>query len=229
MLRVLGEGDEKRKVEVVPAAIDETPKETRPAPVAELEPGIWYVDLGRVDDDGFRKAVPDLAAAKGIVFDMRGYPSNLQFQTFFPHLVKEHATSAQWRVPIVTRPDREDMDCPKMGGWQIEPREPYFEAKRAFVIDGRAISYAESCMGIVEHYGLGELVGEATAGTNGNVNPFGVPGGYRIIWTGMQVLKHDGSRHHGVGILPTIPVEKTRKGVAEGRDEYLARAIESVR
>jgi C-terminal processing protease CtpA/Prc len=83
-------------------------------------------------------------------------------------------------------------------------------------------------MGIVEAYRLGEIVGEATAGTNGNVNPFVLPGGYSVSWTGMQVLKHDGSRHHGVGIRPTIPVQRTRAGVAAGRDELLERAVEVV-
>jgi C-terminal processing protease CtpA/Prc len=44
----------------------------------------------------------------------------------------------------------------------------------------------------------------------------------------MKVLKHDGSRHHGVGILPTIPVSRTIRGVAAGRDEVLERGIEAV-
>jgi C-terminal processing protease CtpA/Prc len=79
-------------------------------------------------------------------------------------------------------------------------------------------------MGIVEAYKLAPIVGEPTAGTNGNVNPFTLPGGYTIRWTGMKVLKHDGSRHHGVGILPTVPVSRTIRGVAEGRDEQLERA-----
>jgi C-terminal processing protease CtpA/Prc len=80
-------------------------------------------------------------------------------------------------------------------------------------------------MGIVEQYKLGELVGETTAGTNGNVNPFVVPGGYRISWTGMKVLKHDGSRHHGVGIRPTVPCSPTIAGVRAGRDEILEKGI----
>jgi len=97
-----------------------------------------------------------------------------------------------------------------------------------FITDGRAISFAESMMGIVEGYRMGEIVGQATAGTNGNVNPLALPGGYTVGWTGMRVLKHDGSRHHGVGILPTVPVRRTRAGVAAGRDEPLERAIEVV-
>jgi C-terminal processing protease CtpA/Prc len=45
----------------------------------------------------------------------------------------------------------------------------------------------------------------------------------------MKVLKHDGSQHHGVGIQPTVPVQRTIPGVAEGRDELLEVAIEVVK
>jgi len=45
----------------------------------------------------------------------------------------------------------------------------------------------------------------------------------------MKVLKHDGSQHHLVGIHPTVPVERTLRGVREGRDEVLEKAIEIVR
>ncbi len=61
-----------------------------------------------------------------------------------------------------------------------------------------------------------------------NVNPLTLPGGCTISWTGMRVLKHDGSRHHGVGITPTVPADRTIAGVAAGRDELLERAIEVV-
>ncbi len=44
----------------------------------------------------------------------------------------------------------------------------------------------------------------------------------------MKVLKHDGSQHHGVGILPTIPFERTLEGVRQGRDELLERAVQAV-
>ncbi|MFH0982829.1 MAG: S41 family peptidase [Planctomycetota bacterium] len=107
----------------------------------------------------------------------------------------------------------------------MAPETPYLQAHKAFIIDGRAISYAESCLGIIEHYKLGELVGGPTAGTNGNMNPLTLPGGYRVAWTGMKVLKQDGAQHHGVGILPTVPCSRTIQGVAAGRDELLEKAI----
>jgi C-terminal processing protease CtpA/Prc len=72
-------------------------------------------------------------------------------------------------------------------------------------------------------------VGETTAGANGNVNPFQLPGGYRVTWTGMKVLKHDDSPHHLVGIAPTVPCTRTLAGVRAGRDEQLEKALEVVR
>jgi len=69
----------------------------------------------------------------------------------------------------------------------------------------------------------------ASAGTNGNVNPFTLPGGFTVTWTGMKVLKHDGSQHHGMDIIPTVPASRTRKSVAEGKDEVLIRGLEVVK
>src|SRR6185436_17383760 len=174
-------------------------------------------------------ALPSLANAKGIVFDMRGYPGRIQNPVeFFSHLTEKPVRTAQFLVPIVTAPDHGIMDYRDFG-WFIQPKAPFLTAKRAFITDGRAISYAETCMAIVENYKLAEIVGEPTAGTNGNVNPFPIPGGYTITWTGMKVLKHDGSQHHGVGIQPTIPVSRTRAGIAAGRDEMIERAVEEVK
>ena len=203
-------------------------REPRPEKIEEIEPGIFYVDMDRVSDDDFNKALPDLKAAKGIIFDFRGYPRHIRPNTWLSHISKKQMTSPQWHVPVLFRPNREEMTFTRGGEWNIPPSTPYLKAKKVFIIDGRAISYAESCLGIVEHYKLGEIVGESSAGTNGNVNPFKLPGGYNVVWTGMKVLKHDGSQHHGIGIRPTTPVTRTIEGIAEGRDEFLEHAVAAV-
>jgi C-terminal processing protease CtpA/Prc len=105
---------------------------------------------------------------------------------------------------------------------------PRFQGVPVFLTDERAISYAESVMGIVEAYDIAEIVGRTTAGANGNVNPFLLPGGYDVGWTGMKVLKHDGSQHHLVGIIPTVPVARTVAAIRAGRDEDIEAAIEII-
>jgi C-terminal processing protease CtpA/Prc len=196
----------------------------RPANGAELAPGLVYFDLNGAETDALDKVMPKLAEARAIVFDMRGYPGEAAME-LMKHLIDEPATSARWCVPVITRPDHENVEWLESGRWRLAPKEPRLNATIAFLTDGRAISYAESIMGIVENYKMGEIVGSTTAGTNGNVNPFTLPGGYSVSWTGMKVLKHDGSQHHGVGIAPTLRVVPTAKGISEGRDEVLERAI----
>jgi len=205
----------------------ETYTEPRPEKVAELEPGILYVDLDRVTDADWNAVVPRLEKAKGIIFDMRGYPGRPGVLAL-EHLTDTTIRSAKWNVPLVSKPDRIDIAFTE-SGWDLQPATPRFTAPHVFLTDGRAISYAETVMGMVENYKLGGIVGGPTAGTNGNVNPFKLPGGLTLTWTGMKVLKHDGSQHHGIGIRPTVPVSRTRKGVAEGKDEILLRGVEVVK
>jgi C-terminal processing protease CtpA/Prc len=191
----------------------------------EIQPGIVYADLRVMTGAEFDQAVPKLAAAKGILFELRGYP-RIGPDTI-GHLIDQPVTCARWNVPIVVQPDRAGVTF-EFSNWTVQPKAPRFRAKIAFLTDARAISYSETYLGIIEHYKLAEIVGEPTAGTNGNVNPFTLPGGYRISWTGMKVLKHDGSVHHGVGIRPTIPVSPTIEGIRAGRDEVLERGIRAV-
>ena len=80
--------------------------EPEPEKIAEIRPGIYYVDIDRISDEDFEGAVDRLAAAKGIVFDLRGYPSGLS-TVVIAHLTDKPVDSAQWTVPIVTRPDRQ--------------------------------------------------------------------------------------------------------------------------
>ena len=200
----------------------------RPDPGQEVAPGIVYFDLCGTGADELATAMEKLNSAQGIVFDLRGYPAEAAYDVL-EHLISGPSQSAQWIVPIVTLPDREGVEWFAAGRWAMKPADPRWSCPVVFLTDGRAISYAESIMGIVEYYKLGDIVGAVTAGTNGNVNPFLIPGGIRIAWTGMKVLKHDGSRHHGVGIVPTVPVVPTAQGIAAGRDEVLEKGVDTLR
>jgi C-terminal processing protease CtpA/Prc len=83
-------------------------------------------------------------------------------------------------------------------------------------------------MGFIENYKLGEIVGQATAGSNGNTTAYALPGGFSIQWTGMKVVRHDGSQQNLIGIRPTVSVKRTIQGIMEGRDEFLDKALEII-
>jgi len=199
-------------------------KEPAVAKIADLAPGVMYVDLGRITDADFTAALPRLEAARSIVFDMRGYPRQVSTPAILAHLTDTVIHSAHFEIPIITMPDRRSVGYVD-GAWTLRPIAPRFTARIVFLSAGGAISYAESTLGTVEAYRLGDIVGEPSAGTNGNVNPFTLPAGYSISWTGMLVQKRDGTPHHGVGVVPTVPVSPTAAGLRAGRDEILERAI----
>jgi C-terminal processing protease CtpA/Prc len=112
--------------------------------------------------------------------------------------------------------------------WTVAPATPRLTARLIILSGGAAISAAETTLGVVEGNRLGDIVGEPSAGTNGRINPFDLPGGYTVNWTGVLTQKRDGTQHHGVGILPTVPVSPTVAGIRAGRDEVLERAISLV-
>ncbi|MDI1477888.1 S41 family peptidase [Polyangium sp. y55x31] len=198
--------------------MEKLPQEKRPEPVAEVALGISYVDLDRVTPEQFEAALPRLAKAKGVIFDLRGYPK--VEPGVLGHLTSKPLASPDWKMPRIVRPNREGLTF-EVVKWIVEPKAPRIQGKIVFLTDERAISQAETWMSMVDHYKLGKIVGATTAGTNGNVNPFPVPGGVVITWTGLRVERFDGSRFHGVGVPPNIPATRTVKGIREGRDEVL--------
>ncbi|WP_159452136.1 S41 family peptidase [Hymenobacter roseosalivarius] len=190
-----------------------------------LSPSIYYLNLDQIPMDSITRLLPELTQAKAIICDLRGYPKSNH--ELLRHLLAHPDTAGHWmRVPQYIYPDQKQIAGYKFLSWKLQPKTPQLTARLIFITDGSAISYAESFMGFVEGYQLATIIGQPTAGTNGNVNPFTLPGNYRIAWTGMDVRKHDGRQHHGVGIHPTIYLEKTIQGVRAGRDEFLEKAIE---
>jgi len=105
--------------------------------------------------------------------------------------------------------------------WTIRPSAPLLRGKIVFLVDGRAASASETLLQMVRDHRLGVLVGEPTAGTNGNPATFVVPGGFAIRFTGMRVLSRQGDAIHGRGIAPDHVVHPTLAGLRAGRDEIL--------
>jgi hypothetical protein len=189
---------------------------------------IQYLNMSKLTMETIDAMMPQLEAARAIICDARGYPKGNEL--FLTHLMQNDDTTSAWmQVPLILYPDQKKPVAFDKGNWigHMKARKPYLGDKKIiYIVDGRAISYAESCLGYVEGYKLATIIGQPSAGTNGNVNSFELPGGYSVRFTGMKVVKHNGSQHHNVGIKPDIYVTKTIRAVKEGRDEFLEKALE---
>ncbi len=192
-----------------------------------LENGIVHVFLPAIRQEGVQALIPELMDAEGIVFDLRGYPN----PTFVPAEFLGHFLDApdDWtgwlRILLARAPDG-DLVASVEDEFALPIAEPRLNAPTIFLADHRALSYAESLVGLIKRHGIGPIVGAPTAGANGNVIPLVLPGGFTASFTGMRVLGPDGTPFHGEGIEPDVPVGPTRSDLLAERDVVLERAVE---
>ena len=200
-------------------------------PIAQFDGGIWYFDLARAQPQDLPANIAALAKAPGVVFDVRNHP-NLELYPIIQHLMTKPEQDRWSHVAHLVRPVVPGAPRPQPAweslGWDLDPIDPHIAGKVVFLTGGGAISYAESLMGYVEALDL-DIVGGPTAGANGNVRIVTLPTGSEVVFTGLKVTRHDGTRSHLEGIRPTIPVEPTVAGIRAGRDEVLERALEVMR
>jgi hypothetical protein len=181
--------------------------------------GIYYLSS---NVHNFNSLIPSIQGAKGLIIN----PSSDGLSwDIIPHITKIPLWSTMWSIPVSTYPDRENIAYCR-SRWSIKPKEPFIDAKVVFINRPDVISAQETMMGIINNYKLAKTVGDTTAGSNGDVNRIYLLGEYQIAWTGLGVLKHDGSQLHLIGFRPDYPVSRTIKAIKEGRDEYFEKALE---
>ncbi|WP_068619967.1 S41 family peptidase [Paenibacillus tuaregi] len=199
-----------------------------PGVVEQVKDGIYYVNLTRLTEDMFQQNLSKLGHAKGVIFDLRGYPYPGTIGiNILKYLTDSPFQTPQFHMPLFVFPDHENVKF-NLIQYTHEPEKSKLKGKVAFLTYGGAVSYSETIMGIVEHYRLADIIGQPTAGANGDANFIQLPGGCIVGWTGLVTLKQDGSQHHLIGIQPTVLVQRTIKEVREGRDVYLEKAIETI-
>ena len=200
---------------------------------AEVRPGIFYVNLQSCEADEFERKLPELAKARGVIFDQRsdgrgGGGNSIRYlepiTDIIPHLTGQTVQASPMRIPQVTAPDRFGWTYWE-NSWPVQPKAPRLGGQIVFINVPSVVSAGETCMAMIADYRLAKLVGEPTAGCNGGVNFIPLPGGFRVMWTGMEVLKHDRSPFYTKGFVPDYPVARTIQAAKTGRDEYLEKAI----
>lgn len=197
----------------------------------ELEPGLWYVNLSKIDGAGFEAHVDRLIAAEGIILDYRWGSSgadDFDSRTLVQMLIDEPKASPAWQYPIASGPDPEHRGW-WSSGWNYSPIAPHLDADVAVLVAPPVVSYGETLMSFFRAYDLGILVGSATAGCNGNANTLmDLPAKVYVTFTGMKVEKHDGSTLYGIGYEPDVPVVPSLAGIRSGRDEVREAAVEAL-
>ena len=196
-------------------------------PYSIIDKTIGYVDLTRLTVPQVDVMFEALKGTTAIIFDMRGYPNGTAW-SIAPRINTNGAkVGALFRRAQVSGVSSFEEAASGFFFEQPLPTTdgPKYTGKTVMLIDDRAISQSEHTALFFEAANGTTFIGTPTAGANGDVTNFSLPGGFRVNFTGHDVRHADGRQLQRVGIQPHIRVAPTIKGLQAGRDEVLERAI----
>jgi C-terminal processing protease CtpA/Prc len=200
-----------------------------------LPDSIGYADLDRLTVTMVDSMFERFRHARGIVFDMRGYPLGTAW-SIAPRLTDRARTvAARFRRPLALAPrggtGDEGTEIAMLEFEQLLPRTTQwrYHGPTVMLIDERTISQAEHTGLFFEAANGTTFIGSPTTGANGDVTTLVVPGGIVIGFTGHDVRHADGRQLQRLGLVPEIRVDPTIAGIRAGRDEVLERAVAYLR
>ena len=197
--------------------------------VVDVLPGnIGYADLERLTIDMVPEMFARLQETRAIVFDMRGYPRGTGPVIATYLAAKPEVEAARMDIPLLVSPDEEGRQT-----YTIVQRIPapspeafHYPGETVMLIDERAISQSER-WGLLFRAANGTtFIGSHTAGAEGAITNFALPGGIALWFGGLAGTYHDGGRVQGLGLVPDIEARPTVLGIREGRDEVLEAALD---
>jgi C-terminal processing protease CtpA/Prc len=213
---------------VPPAGVTERDGE----PYRLLAGNIGYADLDRLTVSMVDEMFEKFKDTKAIIFDDRTYPQGTGY-AIAPRLSSNGAVvAAVFQRRIAMFPDAPTADIAgQFASHTFFQRIPFtdkwiYKGKTVMLVDERTQSQAEHIGLFLEAANGTKLIGSPTAGANGDVTNFCVPGDIWITFSGQSVRHADGRQLQRVGLLPDVEVRPTVAGIRAGKDEVLERAIE---
>jgi C-terminal processing protease CtpA/Prc len=205
----------------------------RGGPAWRILPGnLGYIDLDRLEIAAVDRAFAALAETRGIVFDMRGYPRGASQPVAERLMAKPDVVCAQFRTPIARDPHLPG-NIPPFRSSEQEVMDQHLQQAPSgrysrptiMLVDVRTQSAAEHTGLALEAANGTTFVGSQTAGADGEMSAFTIPGGALLYFSGEDVRHADGRQLQQVGLPLAVTATPTIAGIRAGRDEVLEAGI----
>lgn len=200
-------------------------KESKKELIQEIENGYFYIELSLMSKSELKENLNRLINAKGIIVDSR-YRTGRAFEYFISLITDKPVNSGNWYSPTFRYPNRKNIQYKKVKPWTIHPdKKRKIKAPVVFLSGHNCLSRGESNLEIVKHYKLGEIIGESTAGVNGDVSMAYIDESYVFIFTQLLVLNRDNSVFFAKGIYPDIQKSPTIEDIIADKDYLVKYAL----
>lgn len=184
---------------------------------------IGYVNMGIIEKNDLDEMYGDLKSAASIIFDLRNYPK----QTIIPlsrMILPEKSIYYQFNFPETDYLSKFYSSKNSIG----RKNPDYYKGNVIVLVDGNTQSQAETTTMMFKQHPKAKVIGSHTSGANGDVIRFKIAD-LDTCFTGLGAYYPDGRETQRIGIVPDIIITPTVKGVQQGKDEVLERALEYIK
>ena len=190
-----------------------------------LTGNIGYVNMGSLTEADVPLMMEQLKNMKAIVFDIRNYPQGTNYA------IAEYLNPKPKEFVKIIDPD---LSFPGRYIWRkgietcgkINPE--YYKGKVILLVNEKSISHSEYTAMTLQVAPNATIIGSQTAGADGANVRFEIIKGLPTSFTCYGVFYPNKKETQRIGIVPDIEVKQTIKGIQEGKDEVLERALQFI-
>jgi len=202
--------------------IDYDPDPKAPA-FKVLDGGIGYLFPGRYKNKDLPQIKKAFERTKGIIIDMRCYPSDFMPFTFVPYVKTGNAPFVKFAFGNIAQPGLFTVSKPLTNAGTGE-----YKGKVVVIVNEQTQSQAEYTTMAFQSSANVKVLGSTTAGADGNVSGIVLPGGINTMISGLGILYPDNTQTQRKGVKIDYEMSPTVAGILAGRDELLEKAIQIV-
>ena len=188
-----------------------------------LKNNIGYINLGILEEKDIKPIMDNMISSKALIVDIRNYPKIHPYK-LSSYFIKEERDFVKLIKPDLSYPGKYVW---KRKGTVYPYKKEYYKGKVILLINEETQSSAEYSTMILQVGDNVITVGSQTSGADGNVSKIEFLG-YKSFISGLGVFYPDGTETQRVGVIVDVKVKRTIKGIQEGKDEILEKAIEII-
>ena len=189
-----------------------------------MDNNIGYVTLQTIKDEDIEKIKNEFKDTKGIIIDIRNYPSTFVPFSLGSYFVSSSVPFVKFTNGVINNPGEfvftDDLKIPHRG--------KTYQGKLVVLVNEFSQSQAEYTAMAFKAGDNTTVIGSTTAGADGNISNIVLPGGLRTLISGIGVFYPNGDNTQRIGIVPDVEVKPTVEGIREGRDELMEKALEVI-
>ena len=197
-----------------------------------LDSNTGYVNMGALTGVQVDSMFRLFSNTKAIIFDIRNYPKGTAW-SIAPRLTKVKKQAVKFHYPFITYENilGGESDFVAESFFTVNPDTTKHTYKGKIIVLCNASTQSQAEYSIMMLQGATDVtvIGSQTAGADGNVTTLILPGNYRTSFSGLEILYPDGGQTQRSGIRVDIKSEPTLKGLQQGKDEVLERAVAFLR